>query len=57
MTERRPIDAAHPARDEAALPVDAHATIRLPSACARVAAMAEALSFIDAVGFTPSSFI
>jgi hypothetical protein len=56
MQERSPIDAAEPARDEAALPVDAHATIRLPAACARVVAIAEALSFIDAVGFTPSSF-
>ena len=50
------MDAAQPARDEAALPVDAHATIRLPAAYARETAIADARSFIDAVEFTPSSF-
>ncbi len=47
MQERSPIDAADPARDEAALPVDAHATIRLPAAYARVVAIADALSFME----------
>jgi hypothetical protein len=51
----RPIAAAAPARDDAALPVEEQAMVVIFSSTALITAMADALSFNEAVGFCPSS--
>ena len=53
----RPAAAAFPARELAAFPVEEQAIVVMPASTALVTAMAEALSFRDAVGFWPSSLI
>src|SRR5690349_18104332 len=55
MTARRPREAAAPAREEAALPVEAQATTRARRAAARDTPTALARSLKDAVGLRPSS--
>src|SRR5687768_4542070 len=55
MTAWSPTLAAAPARDEAALPVEAQATTRARAARARVTPTTLARSLNDAVGFRPSS--
>ena len=52
-----PAAAALPARDYAALPVDEQAIVSAPASTAFATAIADALSFKLAVGFTPSSLI
>ena len=52
-----PAAAALPARELAALPVEEQAMVVFPASPALMTAMAEALSFSDAVGFCPSSLI
>jgi len=50
------VAAANPAKELAALPVDAAVTTRLFFSCALITTMELARSLYEAVGFCPSSF-